>query len=230
MRFEELLRYNGPVRHVDHSFRVSLHKNASTEGSEAQGWQFTRPNLKGIEWVKLVGYENPDENPTYDKNNKDARLWGRETSDVNLLEASDRYGGTPKYATPDEKKQLAENLNNLPSDADTINDLNVFIRYLNWLQWNTRDFKLWERSALEQAEKASWSALKELFTSAVNKLKTEAAETAIGKEWATADGKFAESAALSKKPKTQSKTWIVRSRTLKPTIRNTTRPDRAERS
>ena len=88
MRFEELLAHQGPLVHVDHSFRRPRQRSAPTEALESTSF-FSRkqkPDLTKTdpEWLDLVGREDG-------KNNSEARLWGPKV-DYENLEPAARYG------------------------------------------------------------------------------------------------------------------------------------------
>jgi len=177
MRFEELLAHQGPLVHVDHSFRRPRQRSAPTEAAESTNFlsQLQKPDLDKTEaeWVDLVGREDGS-------GNSNARLWDVRVK-YETLEPAARYGTvgkpeTPQYATDGEKMALMEKLQALPSDKATIDKLETFLRYLRWLRWNTYNWKPWgKRTDLENAEERSWAALEKLFTAAVAMLNARSA-------------------------------------------------------
>lgn len=164
MRFEDLLAHQGPLVHVDHSFRRPRQRSAPTEAPESTSFlsRAQKPDLTKTdpEWLDLVGREDG-------KDNSEARLWGPKV-DYENLEPAARYGkanepAKPVYASKDSKSALADKLVKLNADDETISKVKTFIEYLKWLQWHTYDWRSSKRNDLERAEERSWKALHLLF-------------------------------------------------------------------
>ena len=171
MRFEALLAHQGPLVHVDHSFRRPRQRSAPTEGAESTNFfsQLQKPDLDktNSEWVGLVGREE-------DENNFEARLWGEDTEPGEALGTAKRYPDSkPRYATSEEKEALFERLDKLKAEQHTVDELRTFVRYLNWLLGHTTGWNPFQRTALERAEERSWKALRALFSASAASLEAQ---------------------------------------------------------
>ena len=200
MRFEALLAHQGPLVHVDHSFRLPSRRSAPTSAiaepstSWFNQWLHKKPELPNELWLTLIGFPEPPNETKEQKqkraeNNSSARLWGH--TEHTLPETAPRYKGKPKYANEADRARVIKEIKERSSLPGIYNELTGFANRLRWLQNLPSD----ENDPLDVAEKESWEELEMLFKAAAESIKADKIFTDYSADFATAEAKFESSKA-----------------------------------
>ena len=200
MRFEELLAHQGPLVHVDHSFRRPRQRSAPTSAiaepstSWFNQWLHKKPELPDDRWLTWIGFPEPPNETEEQKrqraeNNSSARLWGH--TEHTLPETAPRYKGKPKYATEADRALIIKEIKERSSLPNIYNELIGFANRLRWLQNLPSD----ENDPLDVAEKESWEELEMLFKTAAESIKADKIFANYSVQFANAKAKFESSKA-----------------------------------